>query len=337
MKLSLFLKDKVFFIVMQSCAIVLLAVLMSVFKVDYKGIFFICFIITAINISTLAYDYLKRNNYYKKIYHLLEVMEKRQYIETMIEKPTFSDARILKDILRSATKAMNDEISVYEIKNREYREYIESWIHEIKTPISGITLACTNHRNDITRNISEEVQKIEYYVEQALYYARSTNLERDYRIEKINLNTIIKNSIKKYSKQLISSGANIIFKELNYDVYTDSKWMEFILGQVISNSIKYRKDNFSLTLEAIENKNNIMLSIKDNGIGIPAKDIKRVFHKGFTGENGRRYGKSTGIGLYLCKELCEKMHLGIEIESEELEGTTIKFIFPKDKLIMFEQ
>ena len=118
---------------------------------------------------------------------------------------------------------------------------------------------------------------------------------------------------------------------LDYTVYADEKWLDFIIGQIIANSIKYKEDALTLWFSASENQENIILSIKDNGIGISESDLGRVFEKGFTGENGRAFAKSTGIGLYLCKELCNKMYLGLEAQSTVGNGTTIHITFPKDR------
>ena len=169
-----------------------------------------------------------------------------------------------------------------------------------------------------------------------MFYARSTNLEKDYFIHTIQLNDFIRQVIKKHSKQLIHAHGEIKMDSLNVEVYSDSKWLDFILGQLISNSIKYRKDLFQLSFTAIEEPNRVRLSISDNGIGIPSSDLSRIFDKGFTGENGRKFARSTGIGLYLCQKLCTKMHLGLEAFSVEGEGTTIQIIFPKDKSLLIE-
>lgn len=119
--------------------------------------------------------------------------------------------------------------------------------------------------------------------------------------------------------------------DLDYSVYADEKWLDFIIGQIIANSIKYKKEALTLWFFASENQENMILFIRDNGIGISEGDLGRVFEKGFTGENGRAFAKSTGIGLYLCKELCNKMYLGLEVQSSMGHGTTIKITFPKDR------
>lgn len=337
MKLSQFLKDKIIYIVCSIFLALFFGFILNMLKVTTSLIILICSLELIIAVVPIIIDYIKRNKYYSDLYKTINKMEKKQYIAEMLNEATFADAEILSHILRITTKAMNDEINTYKFREEEYREYIETWIHEIKLPISCISLICDNNKNEVTSSILEEKDRIEKYVEQALYYARSMNLEKDYSIKKIKLSNIVKSCIKKNSKQLISCKTKININNIDYDVYSDSKWLDFILGQIISNSIKYSKAQLELSFRAEEEDNNIKLFISDNGIGIPNMDIGRVFDKGFTGENGRKFSKSTGIGLYLCKELCSKMHINLKIESKEEIGTTVIINFPKSKLVMLEK
>lgn len=188
-----------------------------------------------------------------------------------------------------------------------------------------------NNKNEVTKSIGEELEKIENYIEQALFYARSNTVEKDYYIKKIGLQEIVNDSIKKNKNLLIPEKTILNLHDLDYEVNTDSKWMSFILNQILQNSVKYKKQNHNLELEisAKQGKQNIILTLKDNGIGIKKGEITRVFEKGFTGTNGRKIGKkSTGIGLYLCKKLCDKLGLGLELNSIEGEGTEVRIVFP---------
>lgn len=336
MKPGIFIKDKLIFLLCQSAIIIFIGFMFSAFNVGIYAIIFICMIIVFLTFFSLFIEYYRKNRYYKNLYSCFDSIDKKQYIVSVIDEPDFADAKVVYDVLRQSEKAMNDEIMRYSNESAEYRDYIETWIHEIKIPISCINLICENNKSKFTAAISDETAKIDGYVEQALYYARSTNLEKDYSIHKLSLDRTIKDVLKKYSRELISCKSELKIDNLDYTVFTDRKWIEFIIGQIISNSIKYRKEKLILSFSAEEKNNNIILSINDNGIGIPEKDIKRVLKKGFTGENGRKYAKSTGIGLYLCKKLCQKMYLGFAISSIEGEGTTVKITFPKDKLTMLK-
>lgn len=336
MTLKDFLKEKLLFIILH-CFLIFFIV--NLFKVMDIGTFasgMISFTIILIMVLTMIFEFIKKRNFYTQVYETLDHMEQKQYISQMIEYPNFLDGDVLVDILNQTTKAMNDEIAMYQRIQEEYREFIETWIHEVKIPISCIGLICENNKNEMSKSIMDEINRIDRYVEQALYYARSTNVEKDYSIRQILLDNLVKSVIRKHSKQLIQNKTEIKVENLNFTVFSDPKWLDFILGQVISNSVKYKKEKLKLSFYAKEEENKIVLFILDNGMGIPEKDLKRVFEKGFTGENGRKFAKSTGIGLYLCKSLSEKMHLGFEIDSPNQSGTIAKIVFPKDKAIFFE-
>lgn len=188
-----------------------------------------------------------------------------------------------------------------------------------------------NNKNSVTKSIDEELNKVENYIEQALFYARSNTVEKDYYIKKDKLKEIVNESIKKNKNILIQEKIEINTHDLDKTVNTDSKWIVFILNQIIQNSVKYRNKEIKSTLEIYskQGKENIILYIKDNGIGIKKEEISRVFEKGFTGTNGRLSGKkSTGIGLYLSKKLCNKLGIAIELNSKYQKETEVKIIFP---------
>ena len=142
-----------------------------------------------------------------------------------------------------------------------------------------------------------------------MYYARSSDVEKDFKVEKTTLKELVSMALRNYSKTLIQAGGHIEMKELDIPICADKKSCAFVIGQIISNAIKYRQEHFVLSFSARIEKNRICLAIQDNGIGISDADLPRVFEKGFTGENGRSFSKSTGIGLYLCKQLCNKMNV----------------------------
>lgn len=153
-------------------------------------------------------------------------------------------------------------------------------------------------------------------------------------IRKVNLEEVIRNVLLRNKKMMIQNGMKVETKNINLSAYTDEKWLEFILNQIIINSIKYRKEqNPEVNVKLIENKENVQLFIRDNGVGIKKSEIDRIFDKGFTGTNGRNQKKSTGIGLYLCKRLCEELGMEIKADSKENEFTEISIIIPRNKKI----
>jgi hypothetical protein len=183
----------------------------------------------------------------------------------------------------------------------------------------------------------ESLDSIDNYVEKVLFYAKSSVANRDYIIKSVNLKDVVSSSLRKNSVNLIQSKVKIVLDDIDYQIYTDIKWIEFIIGQIIGNSIKYmNKYEKNLIFMGYRDEGRIILKIQDNGIGISEKDLRWVFDKGFTGENGRKYAKSTGIGLYLCKSLCDKLGIQIGIESVEGESTTLELVFPESNIRMLE-
>lgn len=336
MRISAFLKDKWIFLLSQTGIILFLALLLNVMKISNAANALVCICVLFITVGALVLEYNQKNGFYRELYRNLETLEKKYYISSVTEKPGFVEGAILMDVLRQTTKSMNDDIADYRRMNTEYQDYVETWIHEIKIPISCIDLICENNKGEMASGVKEELSRIDGYVEQALYYARSTNLEKDYMIREIKLDQLVKGTLKKYSKQLIAAKATPTFDNLSQTVYGDPKWLEFVLGQLIANSIKYKKETLTLTFSACEEQDYVLLYVSDDGIGIPESELPRIFEKGFTGTNGRSYAKSTGIGLYLCRKLCNKMHLSISAFSAGGQGTTIQITFPKDSRLLLE-
>ena len=262
-------------------------------------------------------------------------LNEKYLISEIIKTPNFIEGKILKEIIQDTGKSMLENVNYYKNIQEEYKEYIELWIHEVKIPIAASKMIIENHKNEITKSIDEELDKVENYTEQALFYARSNAVEKDYIITKTNLKEIVNSAILKNKSTLLNERIRLELKDLEQEVYTDSKWATFIINQIIQNAIKYSKEeDKKIEIFAKAKEDKVILYIKDNGIGIKQGEITRVFERGFTGENGRKIGqKSTGIGLYLCKKLCDKLRLGIELNSKKDEGTEVRIIFPKNSYI----
>ena len=248
----------------------------------------------------------------------------------MIEEHNFIIAEEINHILKVVSRDMHENIKYYIDNQKEYKEYIETWVHEIKTPIASSKLIIENNNNEVTKKIDTQIDKVENFVEQVLYYSKSDNVEKDYIIKELNLKDVVTNTVKRNYRDFISKSIKLELEDIDNIIYSDQKWVEFILNQVISNAIKYSKTKDAKVHISSKNiENAVILTIKDNGVGICEKDINRVFEKGFTGENGRIFGKSTGIGLFLCDKLCNKLGLVLAIESDLNIGTVVRIKFPK--------
>ena len=223
---------------------------------------------------------------------------------------------------------MIEAVSDAQASQREYREYIESWVHEIKSPITAAKLICRTVDEPMRRKLSCELSQIDAHVERALFYARAESPEQDFLIRKINLSAIVSQAIQNHQSLLIQSNIQIQTQGLDQIIYTDDKWSCFILGQLLQNAVRYRSEQPIITLSAKPLGQQIQLSVQDNGIGIPAHELSRVFDRGFTGSNGRKKGGSTGMGLYLCRKLTNFLEINLSITSKEHQGTTITLTFP---------
>ncbi len=179
MRLSIFLKEKWLFCITQIGMILFVGVMLSVYGISDYGIGFVCIAMVLVDSGLLAVEYFQKHMYYHKILKISEALDKQTLMSELIEEPSFEEGKIWWLLLQRANKSMNDEIATYRILQEEYKTYIEAWIHEIKTPIASTRLMCENHKNDFTKVLGNEVSKIDSFVEQALFYARSTSLEKD--------------------------------------------------------------------------------------------------------------------------------------------------------------
>lgn len=270
-------------------------------------------------------EFVKERKFYGDIQNILSKLDKKYLLPEIIKTPNYYEGQIFYDALKEAHRNMHEEVNFYKHLQSEYREYIETWVHEIKTPIASSKLILENSNMKEKSALIDEISKIDQYITQALYYSRSTDVSNDYIVRRCNLEDIINECIRENRRDFINKKITINIENVNLNIVSDSKWLKFIINQIIINSIKYSKDKGAvIKIYSITNGlNKISLIIEDNGIGISKSDINRVFDKGFTGKNGRIYGKSTGIGLYLCKKLCDKLNLEILLESEVNKGTKV--------------
>lgn len=338
MKITNYLKEKSIQIALIIFALITIEIFLQAYPTSKFLKIYIPTIILSTYLITTIIEYTNKNKYYKKIYQTLNQLEEKYLITEIINEADFEEGRILKEILEQINKSMHENVNKYKYIQEDYKEYIEIWIHEIKTPLATSKMIIENNKNETTKSINEEINKIENYIEQALYYARSNTVSKDYYIKQTNIKDIVNETIKKNKTTLIEQKISINIHDIEKDVKTDSKWITFILNQIIQNSIKYKKQQQpQIEIYTKQRKENITLYIKDNGIGIKKNELARVFEKGFTGTNGRTTNKkSTGIGLYLCKKLCNKLGIAIKLDSIENKGTEIQLIFPNSSYIQMQ-
>jgi len=336
MSIGEFIKDKMVVIIANMLIFIILAAVMRLINVNLIIVFFVFCIWFMPLLSYMALEFMKCKKYYDEINSILENLDKKYLLPEVIKEGNFIHGEKLNAMLKEVSRDMHENVKYYKDMQADYREYIETWVHEIKTPIASAKLIIENHDNEVTNKIDFQIDRIDGFVEQVLYYSRSNNVSKDYIIKQINLDNAVKNVIKRNRRDFIHKKIKLDIKDIDEIVYSDGKWVEFIINQVIGNSIKYSNNKDPMiSIYSVKKANSVMLTIEDNGVGIIEKDINRVFEKGFTGENGRKFSKSTGMGLYLCEKLCLKLGLKISIDSEVNKGTKVTLMFPLSAMIAF--
>ena len=249
-------------------------------------------------------------------------------------------------LLENQSIARSESESSAAIRQSQMRDYYSMWVHQIKTPISAMKLLLEAEREELGQlmcddeqsqcllsdnmdSFEDELFRIEEYVSMALQYQRVSSTENDFVLEKVSVDGVIRDTIKKYAKIMIRRHIGMNYSGTVQEVYTDGKWLAFMLEQLLSNAIKYTPQGV-VTIETAEEKDRFFITIKDTGIGIKAEDLPRVFEKGYTGYNGHADKKATGIGLYLCRQMADKLGHTIRIESEIGKGTKVWIGFDLD-------
>ena len=316
MKLKKYLGDNIPLILLISFGICCVEILLLHYDIGIWMRILLPVIILSCLSAALGFDYYRRSHYYNSLLASLDALEDKYLVHALIHEGEFTDAKRLDEILYTTGKSMTENVGRARKEQEEYKE---------------------NNPGPVSESMDEELDKIDAMTENVLYYARSECVEKDYIIRRCNLKELVGASVRANKKYLIRSHFSINIRNCDIQVLTDPKWASFILNQIISNSIKYSSSKPSLTFSASKGQEGLSLSVSDNGIGISADELGRIFEKGFTGSGGRNEGsRSTGIGLYLCRKLCGKLGMGIRASSEPGKGTEITIVFPKESFFMQE-
>lgn len=241
-------------------------------------------------------------------------------METLPEERTQDDRdyQALIRLLREEQAQLENTMS------RRYADMIDYytvWAHQIKTPIASMRLTLQNEDSALSRQLSEDLFRIEQYVEMVLMFLRLDADSTDYVIREYELDAIVRQAVRKYSTQFIHKKVKLHYEPVNARVITDEKWLLFVVEQVLSNAVKYTPAGGSVTIDLEQPKT---LCIRDTGIGIAPEDLPRIFEKGYTGYNGRNDKKASGIGLYLCRRICHNLGHRITANSSLDSGTVIR-------------
>ena len=273
---------------------------------------------------------------YKNLEQTLDLLDKKYLISEVVKKRGNYQQQFYMELVRRACKSMMDELSEQERQNLEYKEYIDSWIHEVKTPITAIQLMCDNERNTLTDRIKLETKKVEMDIERMLYYSKSSETWKDYVITRHSLRDIVESSIMNVYQIFIYNGVKIDVNVEEELVYTDAKWSSFIITQILLNCVQYKgEETLSIRIYARKEKESTSLIIEDNGLGIKPEEIDHIFEKGYVGTNGRKNERSSGMGMYICSKLCKKLDIGLHAVSQYGKYTKMILVFGEGSFYKF--
>jgi len=338
MKPGEYLKDRVTELLFAAAALGVMLLFLYAFHVSWILTALIAGTFVAFGAGCLVWDFVRKCRFYNRLTNRLNAMDQRYLASAVIEKPDFCEGVILYDTICAMGKSMTEQVYFSRQNVTDFKEYVEMWVHEAKLPIASLLLKQHNmypgseEDAETMRQIRKQLLKLDSYTDQILYYTRSEVAEKDYLIKECLLSKAFSGTASRMREELQEYGFTITTQDLNVSVLTDGKWLEFILNQLISNSIKYRSKDREPQLKvwAEQQPDRVDLHLRDNGIGIPEADLSRIFEKSFTGENGRLREKSTGMGLYIARKLCDKMGHRISVSSVQGEYTEFTISFARN-------
>ncbi|AIF65880.1 membrane protein [Terribacillus saccharophilus] len=326
--MKLFLREHVLLIMFQLTQCVMVPILFWLDGYRDVGVSVYAFFLSLLLISAfLCYRYFSRRNFYYRLQHSLTSLD--QSLETT-ERAPISEA--LDQLLAAQFRLYQEELLKGEDRQDEHLLFMDRWVHQMKTPLSVIELTAQTLDEPESSSIREETDRMREGLNTVLYLARLRTITEDFHIKPVVLSKLIHEVNQENKRFYIRNEVFPVLKEEKAGaiVETDEKWLFFLLAQLVHNAVKYSagKSN-QLVLSLYERSGELVLEVKDFGVGVPVVDRKRIFNKFYTGENGRKYRESTGMGLYLVKEVADKLEHGLEMDSTVGEGTTFRIIFSK--------
>ncbi|CAN7244068.1 sensor histidine kinase [Paenibacillus sp. LjRoot56] len=331
-----YLKDKRYFLGMYAVTMLFISMIMLVSVKGQAALNNIaytnagCFLFAALYIT---FGYFYRKSFYKELNEFLGKSQHQDWAIAAMPESQNNEQELYLQLLTQLSKDQANETHLLQSEIRSHQEFILSWIHEVKLPIAASRLIMENRAGKtaeyLVDKLEDELSKIDSYVEQALYYSRIDSFSRDYFISELSLITLVKDSVKKVAKLFIAKRIRPDMELLTHNVNSDSKWLGYIVNQIVANALTYTDNGGSITFRSEETDSEKRLIIKDTGIGIDPADLGRVFDKGFTGKNGRTHSRSTGMGLYLAKQMALKLGHDLSITAAVGEGTTVTIHFMK--------
>ena len=308
-------KSKILLIILLFC--IIFAIVFYLYKLPVEAVIYPSLLCVLFGTILMVLDFAKIKRRYK-------ILEKLGNMPSAMidELPSVSNINDYgyQRIIRSLQKEISQLESDSNNRFNDMVDYYTVWAHQIKTPIASMRLTLQNEDTPLSRKLLSDLFRIEQYVEMIMAFLRLDSTSSDYVFKEHNIDTIIRQAVKKYANEFIDRKISLVYNPIDYTVVTDDKWLSFVIEQILSNALKYtRKGSIKIYMNE-----NMMLCIEDTGIGIAPEDLPRIFEKGYTGYNGRNDKKASGLGLYLCKRICKNLDTGITVLSEIDKGTIVR-------------
>lgn len=333
MTLKDYLRDKKFLIMLYLTMFVFAGVVISIGEAVPFGRSNGLYVIEVAVFLFLVYltiDFLCQKNYYQKL-KKIAATEGLDWVNSL-PAPNSSEQRIYHELLKTQYREINQKLSEFQAKSSEDTDFITMWVHEIKTPIAAAKLIIENSLNapseEVLYSLEDEIDKIEDFVQMTLFYSRADDFAKDYLICSTSLDKVVRECLKREYASITNKRLNLQLEQLDFLIDTDEKWLGFIIKQIVDNAVKYSYPAGKITICAEQHEAETVLIIADQGPGIKAEDIRRVFDKNFTGSNGRKFEAATGFGLYLSQKIAHKLGHQIAIASDHEKGTQVSVHFP---------
>lgn len=332
MTFRIFFKDRLL-LFLGWFAFVLLTILIMWLTPDYPmrldTVLYLLFVEFVLLVIILVIKFFSKRRFWEK----LSLAHGQDPLQRHLQGAHLGEEQLYQDYVNELIYAHQVLMEQAVANQEEQKDYIDSWVHEIKVPLAAAQLLLKTVEFDIADNkfisLENELNKINDYVEQVLYVARLDSFSKDYLIQETSLKALVQPVLRGQANYFIQKNIHFAIEGEDQQVLTDKKWLSFIFKQLISNAIKYTPENGQILIRIATNETGTFLEVQDNGIGIPKADIRRIFDKGFTGENGRiGQTHSTGLGLYLAKNLAKQLGVELSVASKVHEGTTMTLFFP---------
>lgn len=291
------------------------ALVFFLYKISFEAILYPLILCIAIGIVFFIFDFRSVKKKHEK---LCEIQQLTSSMIDILPKIKSIDEADYQKLIKNLTEEISDIEYKSSMKYRDMIDYYTVWAHQIKTPIASMHITLQNEDSPLSRRLTSELFRIEQYVEMVLAFLRLDSTSTDYVFKEHDLDGIVRNSIKHFSTEFIERKIKLEYSPLDKKIITDEKWLAFVIEQLLSNALKYTREG---SIKIYMSKQ--YLCIEDTGIGIAPEDLPRIFEKGYTGGNGRLNSKASGLGLYLCKRICDNLGVGITARSELDSGTII--------------